>query len=327
MVKKMKHPKLLINYSKLLENYNYYRTENETIICVVKSNAYGCSLNKIVSFLLNNGVQHFAVFTLKEAIQIRKLSNSCFILLLNSIEKKDLKKCQDLNITISINSILDYNLVKNTPNISVHIKIDTGMHRVGVTSYEFKEIIANKKIKITGIFSHLVGGADNICYLKRQINLFDYLLKNIDKTKYLIHICSSSSAKIIKSKYQNAIRIGLGLYGFNELNNPCLKIELPITYKKVIKENEYCSYNCSFKAPKKGYLYIIPTGYHNWLLPNTKIKVQDFVNAGSICMNWLILYSTKNYTKKVITLNGYDLIKICKDNNYSIYWLLSSFKS
>lgn len=323
----MKHAKLFVNYQKLLENYKYYKNDIDTIICVVKSNAYGCSLKNIVSFLLNNNINHFAVFTLYEAIQIRRISNKCFILLLNSIEKKDIEQCKALDITISINSMDDYKIVKDNTYIPVHIKIDTGMHRMGVSPKEFKEIINDNKLNITGIYSHLVGGINNINYLKKQINLFDSLLKDIDRTKYLIHICSSSSAKIIKSKYQNAIRIGLGLYGFSELNNPCISIKLPIVCKRTIKKNEYCSYDCSFKALENGYLYVIPIGYHNWLMPNTKIQIKDFVNAGKICMNYLVLYSTKNYTKKAITLNGYDLIKICKDNNYSIYWLLSSFTS
>ena len=53
----------------------------------------------------------------------------------------------------------------------------------------------------------------------------------------------------------------------------------------------------------------------------------SWVDDGDICMNCLLLFSKKLYRKKAITLNGYDLLKICKDNSYSIYWLLSSFIS
>lgn len=324
----MLKPKIIIDKEKIIENYNYYKERNQITICVVKSNGYGITIDKIVSILSKNKINHYAVFTINEAKKIRKINKNCFILLLNSIEKKDLKYCLENNITITINSINDYNiLIKNKYKGNVHIKVDTGMHRYGITENELLKIINKGKLSINGIFSHLIGGEDYYEEIKKQVNLFDSILSKIDLTNYLIHITSSNSCKIIKSKYQNAIRIGMGIYGFCTHINPALKLYLPISLKKRISKNEYCSYNKSFIAKEDGYIYIIPLGYHNMMLPKTKIILKDFINAGDICMNCLILYSKKNQRKKAITLNGYDLLKICKDNNYSIYWLLSSFTS
>ena len=328
MVSDMLKAKLIINKKKIIENYNYYKEINHTTICVVKGNAYGTNIINIVKLLAKYEVKHFAVFSLKEAKQIRKINKDYFILLLNSIEAKDLKYCFKNNITLSINSIKDYNLlIANNYQGFVHIKLDTGMHRYGVNKTEFLNIIKDNILNINGIFSHLIGNSSYYKEIKKQVDLFDDILSNIDTSNYLIHITSTNSCKIIKSKYQNAIRIGMGLYGFSDHLNPALSLYLPITLKREIKKGEYCSYNNSFIAKENGFLYVIPLGYYNSLLPSTKISLKGFINAGNICMNCLTLFSKKEYTKKAITLNGYDLLKLCSDNNYSIYWLLSSFTS
>lgn len=328
MVNHMLEPYISLNRKKLYENIEYYKEQGETQIIVVKSNGYGVGIKRLVKALLECKINHFAVFTLKEAKKIRNIDKQCFILLLNSIEKNDLTYCYRQNITISINSYEDYLMLKrNRYKGYAHLKLDTGMHRYGVNEEEFYKIIRDNTLNITGIFSHLVGGIDEYPYIKKQADLFDSVLDKIDTSKYLIHICSTNSCKIIKSKYQNAIRIGMGIFGLMNHLNPCISLHLPITLKRAIKRNEYCSYNLSFKAEKDGFLYVIPLGYHNLFLPNTKIKINGFINAGNICMNCLILYSEKNIEKKAITLSSYDLIKISLDNNYSLYYLLSSFTS
>lgn len=324
----MKKARIIIDKIKLKENYHYYSRGTEKVIFVIKSNGYGCGINKIAKLLLNEGAKYFAVFTIKEAIKIRKISPNSFILILNSIEKKDIFICEKYNLTICINSIDDYLLIKKTKcYLPIHIKIDTGLHRLGLSEDEFNHVFNDKSLNITGIFSHLVGGKNNLDYLKKQIDTFDRIISLINHDNYLIHICSSSSFEIIKSKYQNAIRIGLGIYGFSNYFNPCISISLPIISKKQINANEYCSYDCSFKTPSTGYLYVLPIGYSNWLSQNIIFNYKDFVTAGKICMNTTILFSKNNLQKKVITLDGYDLIKLCHYNNISIYWLLSSFAS
>lgn len=320
--------KIIINKKKIIDNYKYYKKKDQITICVVKSNGYGTNIKKIVSILSKNNIDHYAVFTLKEARQIRKINKDCFILLLNSVESTNLKFCIENNITITINSFEDYKMLINYHyQGGVHIKYDTGMHRYGVNKSELYKIVNDNKLFINGIFSHLIGGKEYIKEIKSQIETFDKTLMKIDTRNMLIHITSTNSCDIVKSKYQNAIRIGMGLYGFINHINPAISLRLPICMKKKIQKNECCSYNNSFIAGDDGYIYVIPLGYHNMLLPNTKINVKGFKNAGDICMNCLLLFSKKLYRKKAITLNGYDLLKICKDNSYSIYWLLSSFIS
>lgn len=328
MVSSMLKPKLIIHENKLIENYNYYQNFSETVICVVKSNGYGTNITRLVSILLKNGANYFAVFSLKEALAIRKINKDCFILLLNSVEKEDLLTCFNNKLTISINSYKDYQMLLNQNyQGNAQIKFDTGMHRYGVSKQELLKIIKQNKIKISGIFSHLIGGQENYLDIQRQVRLFDETLEKIDTKDLLIHICSTNSCPIISSKYQNAIRIGMGLFGVTNHINPAFSIYLPISLKRFIRKNKSCSYNKSFITPSDGYLYIIPLGYYNFLLPDTKIAFKGFINAGKICMNCLILFNKFNYRKKAITLSGYDFINLCKYNNYSPYWLLSSFTS
>lgn len=203
------------NVRNIITKYNDYKY----YIGVVKGNAYGHGF-EIVPELVKSGINYLAVSTLKEALEVRTLVDTP-ILCLQPIDINDLKIAENNNITITISSYKYYQeLIKKKMNLKVHLKIDTGMNRLGINKKEeveeiYNELISNKNIKLEGIYTHLstIGIIDK--KWDSQVNKFFNLTSNIDLTKLdIVHIYSSNSLVIHpKLGFCNGVRIGILMYG------------------------------------------------------------------------------------------------------------------
>lgn len=208
------------NAKKIVEKYNEY----DYYIGVLKSDAYGHG-EYIVNELYNNGINYFAVSYLYEALEIRKYNKDVPILLLQPINLDDINIIIDNNLTIIVHD-LDYLnglvKIKFDKQIKVHIKIDSGMSRLGFTNKNdvksaIDVISKHKNIFIEGIFSHFatIGIIDD--KWDSQLRKFKEITSLIDLNKIpIIHLGSSivllSHPKI---EFCNGIRIGTLLYGYN----------------------------------------------------------------------------------------------------------------
>ncbi len=197
-------------------DYKYY-------IAMVKSNAYGHGMY-IINDLIKNGINYFATSSLEEALNIRKYNKEIGILCVEKIELDSLDIAINNNITLTIHEI-DYlkNIIKKTnKNIKVHIKIDTGMNRLGVNNKEeFNEIITlinnSKNILLEGLFTHFATPGIHDKFFDIQVSNFKSITNDIDLSKIpMIHLSSSfivlSHPKI---DFANSIRIGTILYGYD----------------------------------------------------------------------------------------------------------------
>lgn len=201
---------------KKYNNYKYY-------FGVVKSNAYGHG-EYIVNELINGGINYLAVSYLEEALNVRKFNTDTPLLCFVPIDLSDLEIAIKNNITITITNI-DYlkQLTKILKKkIKVHLKLDTGMNRLGFKDKKelenaYNEIKNNKYIELEGLYTHLqtVGLHDKT--YDNQIEKFKYLTKNINlKNIPIIHL--TSSANLVsheKINFANGVRLGSILYGFN----------------------------------------------------------------------------------------------------------------
>ena len=201
---------------KKYDNYKYY-------FGVVKSNAYGHG-EYIVNELIKGGINYIAVSYLEEALKVREFNKDIPIICFVPIDLEDIEIAINNKITFTIANI-DYlkeliKILKN--NIKVHIKLDTGMNRLGIKDKdEFNEIYNlikdNKYIELEGIYTHLstIGFHDKI--YDNEINTFKYLTKDIDLNSVpIIHL--TSSANLVaheKIDFANGVRLGSIIYGFN----------------------------------------------------------------------------------------------------------------
>ena len=207
------------------KDYKYY-------IAVLKGNAYGHGM-KIVNKVIENGFNYIAVFNIDEAIEIRKINKEIPILILGPIDIDELNIAKDNNFTITVHDI-DYlkEVLKKDYKLKIHLKLDTGMNRLGFKS-SAEVVYAVNAIKesnyeLEGIYSHFstIGLFDP--YYDKQVKKF-YELTNLLDLNEIPMIHFSESVILLthkKLKCVNTLRTGILLYGYNVC---------PFIYKNGIK--------------------------------------------------------------------------------------------
>lgn len=203
-------------------NYDYY-------FGVVKGNAYGHS-DKIAKYIVESGINYLAVASLEEGISIRKTGIQTPILCLEPIEIEYLNECIQNDITITVH---DYEYYKKLMEaelpslLKVHIKVDTGLCRLGLNSKsQIKEIVEGFKIKqhilLEGIFTHFATDGIYDPSWDNQLKAFQELTSEIDLTQIpIVHLGRSQTMlNHEKIAFANGIRLGIILYGYNTTPKP-----------------------------------------------------------------------------------------------------------
>ncbi len=192
-------------------------TAKKNIMTVVKANAYGHGMIEIFDELVNVGITWFGIATFEEAMALRERNKEVNILIFGPIEKSSMKIASENDLRFPIVSFdeIDY-LNSNNINCNIHVKIDTGMGRVGFQYQDAEkaiELIKNSStINIEGIFSHLSSSESNEEYTRSQIEKFDLIVKNHKEIKYK-HILNSFGSVLYQDSIYDFIRPGIILYG------------------------------------------------------------------------------------------------------------------
>lgn len=215
-----------INVNKLCENvnnivktfsgYKYY-------IGVIKGNAYGYG-EYISKYIIENGINYLAVSNLQEAINTRRyVPKEMGLLCLEPIGLDNIDKIIENNITLCVPSMEYFNELEKASlgrEIKFHLKINTGMNRLGVSSSkDIKEIydrtIKGKNLVFEGIFTHLATNGVYDSLYKEQVDRFRELVKEIDLSKIsMVHIGRSCTLEMFsKIDICNGVRIGIMMYG------------------------------------------------------------------------------------------------------------------
>lgn len=292
-------------------NYKYH-------IAVVKANCYGLGI-KCVKNILLGGANYLAVSSLEEALKIRKITNTR-ILVLEPIDAKYIDKAYKNNITLTISSLEYLNKVKDK-EFTCHLKINTGMNRLGISNNkelnEVYKIIKDSNIKLEGIYTHIYKSSDKTL-TEKQFKCFENITKDIDLNEFeIVHIPNSETITNYKKKdYVNGCRMGIIMYGFsNNLNlESVFTLKSKIIEIKHIKKGDTVGYDGNYKATKDELIGIVPIGYADGIIrKNTGryvyINDNKYQIIGNICMDMLFVLIDEN-----VKLN--DEVLIIKDNNH-----------
>ncbi len=198
------------------DKYKYY-------FGVVKADSYGHYDNEVVNSIIEGGCNYLAVSSLDEAIAIRKHNKEIPILCLGIIDKKYIDVCIENNITITISSLyyLQSILKNNIKGLKVHIKINSGMNRLGINNKdEFNTaytLIKNSNIYLEGLFTHMYD-ALNKNIINKQYEKFENITSDINYNNIeIIHLCASDATLQNKKRdYENGCRLGIVMYGLTD---------------------------------------------------------------------------------------------------------------
>lgn len=222
-------------------DYKYY-------IGMVKSNAYGHGMY-VINEMINNGINYLAVSNLEEALDIRRFNKDIPVLCVEPIELDSIDVAIKNNVTITIHDIDYFKKINDQikKKIKVHIKIDTGMNRLGIKDKdEFNEIVKlikeNDNIYLEGLFTHFATPGVNDKFYDNQISQFKYITSDIDLSKIDIIHLSSSFIMLAHPKIEiaNGVRCGTILFGYDiapkKLNNSPKNILRKIRNSYLIKK-------------------------------------------------------------------------------------------
>lgn len=308
-----------------------YLKPHAKLFAVVKADAYGHGAVMIAPILLASGVDFLGVSSIDEGLQLREAKINAPILVLGAVPVWSFDWAATNNISVSIFSNEHIEACKQTYEktklkTKVHVKIDTGMNRIGVRTEDAMDFIKKVQscdfIELEGVFTHFATAEIKNCALE-QYEKFNKVLENIDTKGLLIHCCNTAAVICYDDFNYNMARVGIGIYGLNpDLTQgtalpdlrPALSLKGRITNIHHAEENEGVSYCHTFKTGKTTKIATIPIGYADGISRCLSNKIYGIINGqkvkqiGNITMDQM-MFDITNCTATegdIITLLGQD---------------------
>jgi alanine racemase len=304
---------------------------NTPVMAVVKTNAYGHGMNRLAQVLYDNGTRFFGVTCVEEGIQLRKLlGTKPGILILGSLYPFDdaLTELIRYNLTPTISSIEGLEKLNQAGKHAglqpaFHLKIDTGMGRIGISPGSTARFIIKltdaHNVRLAGVYTHVSSGDSNPEYTKQQLACFAKTIKNLRQNNIIAHAANSSTLLNHKTSWYDMVRPGLCLYGLYPFKNSDKKIHLQpalswktrIVFLKHVPKGRYISYGCTYKTGRDTTIATVPVGYgdgynrllsNNWymLVEGKKAKITGRVTMDMTMLDVTGIKNVKIGTETVI---------------------------
>ena len=314
MVQKVHETVLEVNLGALVENLNYYRSfmKPETkLVCMIKADAYGAGSVEIAKTLQDHRVDYLAVAVADEGATLRRNGITANIMIMNP-EMTAFKTMFDYDLEPEVYSfrLLDA-LIKaaekeGITDYPVHIKIDTGMHRLGFDPLHDMDALINRlkhqsAVIPRSVFSHFVGSDSDSFddFSAHQFELFDKASKQLQaafKHKILRHIDNSAGIEHFPNRQLDMCRLGLGLYGIDSRNNEIIHtvstLKTTILQLRRVPAGDTVGYSRKGTIDHDSVIAAIPIGYADGLnrhLGNRRgyclVNGKRAEYVGNICMD------------------------------------------
>ena len=294
---------------------------NCELMAVVKADGYGHDAKVVSEYAIKGGASQLGVATLNEGIKLRSFGINVPILVLGNLyTKKDLLTCFRNELMPTVSTIRECLICNNigksySLKFSLHLKVDTGMSRLGFERDQFIQQFNNIKsfenISIQGIYSHLASADENNALdpksrTQLQREKFQELLKliNIDnKQNIKIHLSNSAGMLLGEEFHFDMVRVGLSMYGYyplakkhaNLFLKPALFLKAKVTFVRTIEKGIGVSYGNKFVSSRKTKLAVLSIGYADGIIRDLSGKISLIHNkklypqVGSITMDQMMV--------------------------------------
>ena len=311
-----------IDFTAVRQNLSIIRKKLKSktkILAMVKAQSYGSGLEKMATFLEQQGVDYLGVAYVDEGVELRKHGLKTPILVMNP-EEESFDLCIEHQLEPAIYSfnqldqfIKELILAKQS-NFPIHLKFDTGMRRLGFEPEDLSEIVAviqsQPEVRVVGVYSHLAD-ADNIRdkrFTNLQFKKFEEIchkLQNGLGNSFTRHLLNSEGVFNFPEFQLDMVRVGIAMYGISsdvnihKLLQPVIQWQSAISQIKTLKVGDFVGYSRSFKASKPTKIAIIPVGYADGFkrsLSNGKggvyIHGAFCPTVGRVCMDMIMVNVT-----------------------------------
>jgi alanine racemase len=282
--KELRHRTVVeINLSAIRHNLQYFRKrlQPETkILCMVKASSYGSGAERVAAFLQQENVDYFGVAFADEGAALREAGVTRPIIVMNpDPEHTALITEYELEPAIYSFAQLDRFVTalihEGKTGYPVHLKFDTGMHRLGFQPSEKEQVLAavsaQPEIYIRGIYSHLAdaGNPADPSFTEKQIAAFREVKVYFDahlEHDYLAHLLNSEGALNFPEAQLDMVRLGIVLYGYAGQQlaaemQPAVEWKTAVSQVKQLPKSSFVGYGCSFQAAEDMQIAIVPVGY------------------------------------------------------------------
>jgi len=318
-MQQLKETRLEIDLKALKHNFlvlkSHLKPETK-IMGVVKAFAYGTDSVIVGKTLQDLGVAYLAVAYIEEGIRLRQHGIELPILIFYP-QLEEIPHLLEYQLTPSVYSFhflksLHHNLkVQGQKNVPIHLKINTGMNRLGFDPHQFEEVkqcLSDREtLKLKGIFSHLAaaGMLEEKNFTLQQIKRFKSAVESFEDYAHdhlLTHLCNSSGILNFAEAEMEMVRAGIGLYGYG--NNaqehmklkPVVSLKTPIAQLRYIKKGDSVGYDRKYMAQEQRHIATLPLGYADGISrqygngnAKVKIKSQTAPIVGNVCMDTLMV--------------------------------------
>ena len=267
------------------------------MLAVVKADAYGHGMKQVALALEREGVHFFGVANIDEAMELRSVCREAKILVLGSFHESQAPLYRRARIRPTLSSEEDARVLEKTlprgRRFPVHVKIDTGMGRLGVWHEEaeklFETLSQSKKIEVEGVYTHFSGadqsGGDST---RRQIFRFNLLRRKLMErgvNPVYWHAANSLGVLRFPDSHLNLVRPGILFYGLNPMNSlagvglkPVMSLKTLISFLKKVRAGRALSYGGAYRTTKETWIATLPVGYsHGYRI--------GFSNNSSVLVN------------------------------------------
>ena len=324
MIEFKKHVWAEIDLEAIKENVENFKAlaGSSKIIAVLKANAYGHGVLEIGRLLSGMGVDSFAVASLREAAELRKGGIKDKILILGYTAPEDANALLDYSVSQTVYSkdyalALSENLRGQDKKLNIHIKLNTGMNRLGFDCKnkdsavaEIAEVLKDSRFNFEGIFTHFAsadkGGDSSLDFTQLQASRFTETCEALETLGFvpkIRHCCNSAGIITMPNMHLDAVRLGISLYGLTpdtglELPvalHPAMSLKATVAMIHKVDAGETVSYGRTFKAKKETRLATVTIGYADGyprllsekgevLIGGSRCKI-----TGRVCMDQLVV--------------------------------------
>lgn len=319
--------RLETNLTAIAHNLGVFRSHLDTgtkLMIVVKADAYGSGSSELVKFLEGQKVDYLAVALVDEAIKVRQAGCELPIMVFN-VQEHDLELLWRFRIEPEVYSLTFLKKLiaiaeTQTTTLAIHLKLESGMHRLGFMPEELMELAAllndTKQLRVTSVFSHLAssGNPDNDEMTASQFHAFDiFYNKLIDliADQPIRHILNSSGIIRFPDRQYEMVRLGLGMYGIDDtgiMQGQLIKVHsliAQVIQVKAVKRSAGIGYEGAGRLEEDGYIAVVSIGYADGLMRRAGSGKYSLMRSGvnypimgNVCMDVTMIHLGTEATLK-----------------------------